>query len=74
MQSAKLSVSLPRDYLLFIEEYRLAHHRNSRSQVVKEALALLRSRELEQAYREASQEDDRTWDATAGDGLNDETW
>jgi len=46
----------------------------SRSQVFAEAVRLLRNRELEAAYREASREFDKTWDATAADGLTDETW
>ena len=38
------------------------------------ALKLLRSLELESAYREASLENDPDWDATVADGLTDETW
>ncbi len=40
----------------------------------EEAVKLLRSRELEVAYREAGAEFDQAWDTTASDGLADETW
>jgi antitoxin ParD1/3/4 len=58
----------------FIEHYKLAKGCKSRSQVVEEALELLRSRELEDAYRQASAEADNGWDVTIADGLADETW
>jgi hypothetical protein len=35
---------------------------------------LLRSRELEAAYREANSELDDIWDNAMSDGLSDETW
>ena len=46
----------------------------NRSDVFEEALKLLRERELEFAYREASAEVDPAWDATVGDGLDHEAW
>jgi hypothetical protein len=46
----------------------------SRSQVFEEAIRLLRSRELENAYRAADAERDQAWENTAADGLADETW
>ncbi|MEL6164878.1 MAG: CopG family transcriptional regulator, partial [Cyanobacteria bacterium J06628_3] len=42
--------------------------------VIEEALELLRNRELEEAYRQASNEVDLAWDVVVGDGLTDETW
>jgi Arc/MetJ-type ribon-helix-helix transcriptional regulator len=74
MQSQKISISLPPDMVRFIEHYKEATGCQSRSQVVSEALSLLQSRELEQAYREASLEVDEAWEITLGDGLSDETW
>ena len=35
---------------------------------------LLRERELEAAYQEATQEVDPAWELTVGDGLADEAW
>ncbi|MBW4569410.1 MAG: CopG family transcriptional regulator [Tolypothrix carrinoi HA7290-LM1] len=58
----------------FIENYKLAKGCKSRSQVIEEAVELLRNRELEEAYREASREVDSDWDVTLADGLTDETW
>jgi hypothetical protein len=46
----------------------------NRSQVFEEAVKLLRSRELKNAYREADMQSDRALEAAAADGLADETW
>ncbi|NMG22614.1 ribbon-helix-helix domain-containing protein [Brasilonema bromeliae] len=74
MNVEKLSISLPPSLVEFIENYKLNKGRKSRSQVIEEALELLRNRELEEAYREASAEVDSDWDVTVADGLTDETW
>jgi len=74
MQLHKISISLPSEMLTFIEHYRETTGCQSRSQVIYESLSLLQSRELEQAYREASLEVDEAWEVTLGDGLSDETW
>lgn len=74
MQAEKLSVSLPSTLVQFIESYKVTHHYKSRSQVIQEALELLRLRELEAAYRQASGEVNQDWDVTIADGLADETW
>jgi hypothetical protein len=37
-------------------------------------VALPKSRELENAYREANSECDDTWEAANSDGLSDEEW
>ncbi len=73
MSASKLSVSLPESLAGFVERYRKKRGLN-RSQVFEEAVKLLRSRELEAAYREADAEADKAWDTTASDGLADETW
>jgi antitoxin MazE9 len=74
MSAAKLSVSLPRSLAGFVESYRKRRGLKSRSQVFEEALKLLRSRELETAYREANSESDKDWETAASDGLSDEAW
>ncbi|HJU11968.1 MAG TPA: ribbon-helix-helix protein, CopG family [Candidatus Binataceae bacterium] len=73
MSVAKLSLSLPASLVEFVEKYRKKRGLN-RSQVFEEAVKLLRSRELEAAYREANAEIDKEWDNTIGDGLADEAW
>jgi antitoxin ParD1/3/4 len=73
MSFAKLSVSLSDSLAGFVEKYRQKRRLN-RSQVFEEAIKLLRSRELEAAYREADAESDKAWEATASDGLAGETW
>lgn len=74
MNVEKLSISLPPYLVEFIESYKLNKGCKSRSQVVEEALELLRNQELEEAYRQASAEIDNAWDVTLADGLADETW
>lgn len=74
MQATKVSVSLPASLLEFVENYRTAHQCKSRSQVIEQALELLRSQELEAAYREAAKEVDPAWDVAIADGLSDEAW
>lgn len=74
MQSQKISISLPSETVAFIEYYQTLRGCSSRSQVISEALTLLQSRELENAYREASLEVDEDWEVTVGDGLANETW
>ena len=71
--SAKVSVSLRDSLAGFVENYRKKRGLN-RSQVFEEAVKLLRSRELEAAYREASAETDKEWENTIADGLTDEAW
>lgn len=74
MRGAKLSVSLSASLAGFVESYRKRRGLKSRSQVFEEAVKLLRSRELEAAYREADSDIDQAWDAAIADGLSDETW
>lgn len=70
----KVSVSLPREDLTFLDEYASAHAFPSRSAVVHRAISMLRVGELDDAYSDAwrewadSGEADR-WDAVAGDGV-----
>lgn len=73
MSVAKLSISLSSSLAGFIEKYAKKRGLN-RSQVFDEAVKLLRSRELEAAYREAGSESGRDWESTVSDGLADETW
>lgn len=74
MRAEKLSISLSDSLSHFIEEYQAMHACKSRSEVIQEALKLLQQRELEQFYREASNEVDPLFEATTADGLDDETW
>lgn len=74
MNVEKLSISLPPSLVEFIESYKVSKGCKSRSQVIEEALELLRNRELEEAYRLASAEVDNAWDVTVADGFADETW
>ncbi len=71
--SAKVSISLRDSLAGFVEDYRKKRGLN-RSQVFEEAVKLLRSRELEAAYREANGETDKEWENTVTDGLTDEAW
>lgn len=70
----KVSISLPPALLDFVEEYRVTRGIKSRSEVIERALFILRERELDSAYREASAEVDPAWESTVADGLDDEAW
>ncbi|CAK0750849.1 conserved hypothetical protein [Gammaproteobacteria bacterium] len=74
MHTEKLSVSLPVPIIQFVEQYQKNHQCKNRAVVIKEALELLRQRELEQAYREASREVDPIWEVAIADGFDNETW
>jgi antitoxin ParD1/3/4 len=74
MYAEKVSISIPTVLMQFVEEYRVNRGKKSRSDVFEDALMLLRERELEAAYRDASAEVDRGWDATVADGLDHEAW
>ena len=76
MYAEKVSVSLSHTLMQFVEEYKVSHARKSRSQVIEEALTLLRERELEAAYRDADAGTQLVQDfaPTISDGLADEAW
>lgn len=70
----KLSVSLSDGDVSFLDEYVRAHEAPSRSAVLHEALALLRTRELGAEYEAAWDEwdadpDNAVWDTASADGL-----
>jgi Arc/MetJ-type ribon-helix-helix transcriptional regulator len=71
----KLSVSLSDGDVAFLDEYARAHGVPSRSGVLHEALALLRSRQLGADYAAAwedwaADDDNAVWDDAAADGLD----
>ena len=75
----KISLSLPHEDVEFIDRYLAEHDEASRSEVVRKALALLRERELGDAYQAAWEEwvedgEDKLWDLTVGDGIEPEDW
>ncbi|MEO8386347.1 MAG: CopG family transcriptional regulator [Betaproteobacteria bacterium] len=75
MYAEKVSISLPPTLMQFVEEYKVSHERRSRSQVIEEALTLLRERELEAAYRDAADGTlARDFAPTISDGLANESW
>lgn len=74
MHTQKMSISLPQPLFDFIDDYQEKHHCKSRSEVVNQALYLLQQMQLESCYKEAEAEIDHSFDVTAGDGLEDETW
>jgi antitoxin ParD1/3/4 len=75
MHAQKLSISLPQQQCEFIENYLIAHHLKSRSEVIKEALYLLQQKQLEAYYSEANQEIDLAYENTSLDGLEEnEAW
>jgi len=75
MPGVKVSISLPDDDVRFLDEYAARAGTESRSAVVHEAIGLLRSAGLEEAYaaawEESEADDSILWDGTAGDGISD---
>lgn len=69
----KISVSIDRRLYRFIDDYQSESHKN-RSEIINEAVKLLRERQLEACYKEANSEIDDAFDVTISDGLEDETW
>lgn len=72
----KLSVSLPEDDVEFLDEYAAQTGIGSRSATVHQAIALLRSANLEDAYAVAwdewdASEDARLWETVNADGIGD---
>jgi antitoxin MazE9 len=70
----KVSVSLPEEDVIFLDEYAQSQGIESRSAVVHKAVGLLRASELDDAYEDAftswSPEGEAgAWDAVAGDGV-----
>ena len=59
MPAEKLSISLPSDLMRFLERYQEDKNLRTKSQVVEEALQVLRDRELELAYRQAYQQEEQ---------------
>ncbi len=74
MNAEKLSISLPPTLVHFVKEYQSTHHYNSKSEVIQDAIKLLRLKELEEEYLAAGKEIDPAFDITDMDGLDDETW
>jgi len=72
MQAEKISISLSRPLVEFLENYKINHKFKSRSQVIEQAILLLREQSLQSAYKEANEEVDDDWDITIADGLNED--
>ena len=72
----KVSVSLPDEYVEFLDNYAQTHHIASRSGAVHRAIRLLRASELSQSYAEAfdqwddNDDENHLWDAAVADGLS----
>lgn len=69
----KLSVSLPEDDVVFLDEYATNRGVASRSAALQQAVALLRVHELSDSYAEAWAEwepESQAWEATVADGLD----
>lgn len=72
MTIAKLSVSIDQQLLAFLEGYQKKYNIKAKSEVVSEALRLLRERELDSQYAAAMEEwqqESELWEVVTGDGL-----
>jgi antitoxin MazE9 len=71
----KLSVSLPDEVVVYLDQYAHREGFDSRSAVLQQAVRLLQESELVEAYKEAFDEwegsdDARLWETTVGDGIS----
>jgi antitoxin ParD1/3/4 len=67
----RISISLPRSLVRFLEQYQTSHAVRSKSKVVERAVLMLREDELTEEYRQSALENDAAWDPTIGDGLHE---
>jgi Arc/MetJ-type ribon-helix-helix transcriptional regulator len=72
----KISVSLPQEDVVFVDEFAARTEAESRSAVIHAAIESLRAADLEAEYAEAFEEWDGSedaglWDRATGDGLAD---
>jgi metal-responsive CopG/Arc/MetJ family transcriptional regulator len=77
MKIEKISISLPKDAMRFVEQYRKQHKLRSRSDVFAKAVRALNEKDLAEAYRASALENKKLieeWDVTVGDGLEIEPW
>jgi antitoxin ParD1/3/4 len=69
----KISVSLPPELVRYADEYEKSHGLKSRSDVLAQALLMLRQRELEESYRQMREDyqlrREDMFDANSGEGL-----
>jgi Arc/MetJ-type ribon-helix-helix transcriptional regulator len=70
----KVSVSLPEEDVVFLDQYARSIGAASRSAVIQRAIRLMRAAELGPAYARAWEEweaggDAAAWDGVAGDGI-----
>ena len=71
VRSAKISVSLPEEWLRYVEEYRQRHGVTSRSEVLVRALRALREAELAEGYRQMAQDYAQADEAWVDSGLEE---
>ncbi|WP_102124790.1 ribbon-helix-helix domain-containing protein [Deinococcus planocerae] len=76
MTVGKISVSLEEPLLDFLSHYQETHRVRSKSEVIAQALTLLRERELETQYAEALAEwrangEGDLWESVIADGLSE---
>lgn len=70
-KSAKVSISLPDEWLRYLEEYRRRHGVESRSEVILRALRALREAELAEGYRQMARDYAQEADEWMDSGLEE---
>ncbi|RDV46195.1 antitoxin [Leifsonia sp. ku-ls] len=76
--TAKLSISLPEQDVAYVDAL-AAERDGNRSAVIHDMVRLFREIRSEDDYRRAfaewdGSEDEKLWDSTSGDGLDDDGW
>lgn len=83
ISAQKISVSLPKNLISFVKDYKSEHHLKSDSEVMAIALKNLEKSYLEICYAQSAKEmkndvilqkEDELWEKTTGDGIEAEDW
>jgi hypothetical protein len=75
----RLNLTLDNEWLKFIAKYQAENQLQSKSEVIKLALELLKQQDLQDQYKLAYEEwrdsgEEAIWEAVVGDGLEPEDW
>lgn len=70
----RVCVSLPKDFMAFVDEKVAAGAYATRSDVLIHAIDVMRQAELQKAYEMAFTDLDSVWDLAVADGIGDEQW
>jgi antitoxin ParD1/3/4 len=71
MTKAKISVTIPKNLMTFLDFYSVVHKTHNRSHIIQKALELLQQNELEVCYIQANSEINHEFEICNEDGISD---